>query len=221
MIKQHLDELLRMHHKEGERFQRQLGEFVKQHTPGIIVETGSGISTIFMLKAMDETGIGRLFSVDPSPVGGYVIEHPRYKIVHKKSFQALASLYQETGPWNLFLHDSDHWVECMTYELDMAYACAAEGGWIMADDHTWDGHDAWKRFVARNVLGSTEFSLGSVQAVQKQWGAPAIQSASELLSSRLWDSAKEHGSAWRTANGRKPCWTCGDEYVESGTNRNA
>lgn len=220
-MKLHLEELYGKYKDDGHRFQSRLGDFIRKNTPGIVVETGSGVSTLYMLKAMEETGIGRLYSIDPSPVGGYVVEHPRYQIIHKKSFQALAGLYKQTGPWNLFLHDSDHWIECMTYELEMAYNCVKEGGWIMADDYTWDSHNAWGNFVTKYSLGPHEFNLGSVQGIHKQPGGNITEAAVEALSMRLWDEAKRIGAVWRANNGRKPCWTCGDEYVESGTNRNA
>ncbi len=162
-----LQELLAKHQGQAgaPHFGEQLGRFINDLSPSVVVETGYGVSTLFILAALDANGLGDLISVDPKPWFPDRIEHPRNVLVERKSVDALPEIFRRTGPWDLFLHDSNHDVECMTFELEFAYGCIKPDGWIACDDHTWGNHGAWAKFRQRWGLG--EIMLGSLAMVQK------------------------------------------------------
>ena len=161
-----LSELLVKHKADGDRYAAPLGEFIKKQRPEIVVETGYGVSTLFILDALDANKKGMLYSVDPKPWFADRIEHPRLELIEKKSFDALADLYLRIPePLDLFLHDSNHDVECMTFELEFGFACLSPGGWIACDDYVWGGHNAWYKFLSKYMLADVK--LGSLALAQK------------------------------------------------------
>ncbi len=151
--------------REGQRFQKPLADFIIENNLQTIVETGSGTSTAFILKALEERGSGKLISIDDEPYCQYEIEHPQYELIRKKSRDAMSDLYFRIGTWDLFLHDSNHDIGCQTYELEMALACVKPLGWIACDDYMWAGHFAWKHFLERHEL--IEYPIGNIRMTQK------------------------------------------------------
>lgn len=147
------------------RYQKKLADFILDNNLKIVVETGSGCSSLHILKALEKNG-GRLYSIDPQPFYGYEISHPQYELIKKKSVDAMSELYLKTGEWDLFLHDSDHDILCQTYELEMAYGCVRKGGYIACDDYEWNGHFAWRDFVDRT--GENEQDIGDIKMIQKR-----------------------------------------------------
>ena len=148
------------------RYQRGFADLIREHKPDIVVETGVnvGTSTLFILKALDDNGKGKLYSVDPTPC--ISIEHPRWELVKKLSIDALPEIYRKTGPWDVFLHDSDHSVGCMTLEFEMAWDFVKPGGIIASDDYTWHDHHAWPNFIRRksattpiDILGGCQYTI--------------------------------------------------------------
>jgi predicted O-methyltransferase YrrM len=192
-------------------FQKPFATFVADSRFETVVETGSGTSSLLMLEAMDRAGRGKLYSIDPSPMCGYEITHPRYELIKKKSFQSLAELYRRTGPWDLFLHDSDHWFECQTFEYNFGFSCIKKGGWIFADDRTWDYSTVWDEFVSRNKLD--QVFIAAIAGAQKTTDEVMDKSKSELIQKSMWEQAKLDGIAHRKANGKPDCWTCGEELT--------
>ena len=148
------------------RFQKALGEFIIAEKLETIVETGMGISTICILLKMEENNFGKLFSIDPNPKNiNESIIHERFRLIKQTSDKCLVDLYLETGPWDLFLHDSDHDIFCQTFEYEFAWACLREGGCLLSDDTVWGGHKAWDNFCFSKGLTSSK--LGNIEKVQK------------------------------------------------------
>lgn len=147
------------------RYEKALADFIIEKGLKLIVETGAGVSTLHILKALEKTG-GRLFSIDPNPHCGYEIDHPQYRLIKKRSVAAMKELYTETGPWDLFLHDSDHDVFCQTYEYYLGFGLIREGGYIASDDTEWNGHFSWKHFIEQK--GLEEITLVDLKLAQKR-----------------------------------------------------
>lgn len=163
----------------GNRYQEELYQFIKFLRPDIVVETGiqCAVSTDSILRAMDEVEVGRLYSFDPSPFDGlegapdkisYLVGHPRWTPIFKTSYDGMAELYCETGPWGVFLHDSDHEVHCQTFEYNLAFQLVKSTGWILSDDYTWGTpmHGAWGAFLKRYELKISP-NLGHCARVRK------------------------------------------------------
>ncbi len=205
-------ELMAKHGAAGVRFQKQLADFIFENKLETIVETGSGVSTLYILEALDKLGKGHLYSIDPFPFCEFEVIHPRYTLIKKKSFEALADLYKQTGAWDLFLHDSDHWIECQMYEYEMARQCVKQGGWIFSDDYEWDAHFAWKRFHEWHKL--MPILVGGIQGVQKQSPELIDKKYVSEYSLMEWEAAKTTGAVWRKENNRPPCWSCESGYSE-------
>lgn len=198
------------------RFQPHLAKFLInemfKNKIDVFVETGSGLSTAYLLQAVDGICDMKLYSIDPEPFCEYEIKHPRYELIRKKSFQALADLYIKTGAWDFFLHDSDHWIECQTYEYELAYQCLKPGGYIFSDDYDWDNQGVWKRFIEKYNLEIIK--VGDIQGAQKTMNEIIDPEYVKSYSKKLWEDTKVYGKKWREDNGRKPCWTCSEELTE-------
>ncbi len=185
--------------ESGQRFQKQLADFIIEHDLQTIVETGSGTSSVFILQALEKRGSGFLYSIDPFPVCNYEIKHPMYELINKKSTDAMTELYLRTGAWDFFLHDSDHDILCQTYEYEMAYACLKDNGFLASDDYGWGGHKAWDKFVSRHAL--SEFKIGNIIVVQKKDEAIPI-SEIERYSKECLELAIDAEKKW-LADGNK------------------
>jgi predicted O-methyltransferase YrrM len=161
-----------------------LGERRDGGSPRTIVETGVsyGISSDRILATLDEIGIpghGLLYSIDSSPPAGvFEVSHDRWCKFRQLSTEALPRLYESTGPWDIFLHDSDHEVWCQTFEYEVAWHFVRGGGLIMSDDITWGRppHRAWERFCERYGLESRKFGhCGVVRKPPATPGSPTTR----------------------------------------------
>ena len=127
--------------------------------PAIVVETGvlHGLTTLFLLRALERNGVGRLVSIDlpsypesgPSNQDGYVATLPdgcepgwivpleRYsdwQLMLGSSHDVLPNLVAEIGAVDLFCHDSEHTFPVMWFELDWAWRNISEHGLIVCDN---------------------------------------------------------------------------------------
>jgi hypothetical protein len=163
-----LNELFEIHSKDESklRFQKKLADFVIESNAKITVETGSGLSSLFILKAIDGMGDRKLYSIDPEPFCEYEIEHPQYELIKKKSVDAMANLYLMVGEFDIILTDGDHDILHQTYEYEMSYGCIKNGGWIVADDYEWNAHFAWRDFLIAH--GLEQVHIGDVMMTQKK-----------------------------------------------------
>ena len=114
--------------------------------PSVVVETGVayGVSSAFILKALEANGRGTLYSVDLPPLrreaerfwGVAVPEElrDRWRLHRGASARVLPRLLRETGPADLFVHDSLHTHQNMCREFETAWPYLRTGGALLADD---------------------------------------------------------------------------------------
>jgi len=130
--------------------------------PSVVVETGvgSGVSSTFLLSAMERNDFGRLYSVDLPllenrllPEGehtGWIIPDRlryRWELTVGDSRAELPKLFERLGTVDAFFHDSDHSYDHMTWEFSLAYPHVRTGGMILSDDVT--SNTAWDDFTSQ------------------------------------------------------------------------
>jgi predicted O-methyltransferase YrrM len=174
---------------EGLRLYRLLREL----RPEVAVETGvcNGVSTAFVLLALEDNAEGELWSVDLPEVageeyepgtfwdgkGGAVIPpgkepgwmvppelRDRWHLVLGRSQDELPPLLERVGAIDFFMHDSEHSYECMSFEFRAAWDALREGGVLIADDVTVNS--AWAEF-AREVGREPEALGPKLQMITK------------------------------------------------------
>ena len=146
--------------------------------PSVVVETGvcNGVSTAFLLLALAQNGHGRLHSIDlpefadrpeETPFwegkGGAVVPagkepgwmipgelRARWELVLGRSQDALPPLLARLGAIDVFMHDSEHSYECMSFEFAHAYDALRPGGALIADDVNIN--DAFDEFARTHEL---------------------------------------------------------------------
>lgn len=189
------EEIIKRYSETGERWQNRVVDFIHEIKPDIVVETGVyvALSTRKFLTALDTNDRGNLYSCDPDPI--VEPKHPRWTLVREPSYVGLPKLFETVGPWYMFIHDSDHDVECQTYEYELAYRCVKAGGYILSDDYTWGTpqHYAWDKFVAKYDLPKME-PLGSCAITQKFTAStPDIKSAHAFAIKAAREAAIAYG----------------------------
>jgi predicted O-methyltransferase YrrM len=115
--------------------------------PTNIVETGvaRGVSSRFILEALERNTAGHLWSIDLPPplatelheqVGAAVDERcrRRWSYVKGSTRRHLPGLLASLGKIDLFVHDSLHTESNMRFELDQAWRFLTPGGAVVADD---------------------------------------------------------------------------------------
>ncbi|HEX6708861.1 MAG TPA: class I SAM-dependent methyltransferase [Rubrobacter sp.] len=114
--------------------------------PSIVIETGVayGVSSAFVLRALEENGQGTLHSVDLPPLRreyerywGIAVPDDlkgRWELHRGASARVLPRLLEEKGMVDLFLHDSLHTYRNMRREFDTVWSHLRNGGALLADD---------------------------------------------------------------------------------------
>ncbi len=142
--------------------------------PQVAVETGvcNGVSTAFLLLALEDNGAGELHSIDLPEVAGAAYEEgtfwdgkggavippgkepgwmvppelrERWHLVLGRSQDELPPLLDRVGQIDFFMHDSEHSYECMSFEFRTAWAALREDGVLVADDV--NVNSAWAEFT--------------------------------------------------------------------------
>ena len=135
--------------------------------PMTIVETGvaAGLSTSYMLHALEKNGRGELHSIDipnyeaelikkipsylPEPLSilppkknvGFLVPENlkhRWHLHLGLSKDLLPNLCKSLGEIDIFLHDSEHTYENMWFEYTTAWRHLRNGGYLLSDDTWWN-----------------------------------------------------------------------------------
>ena len=152
----------------------QLYRLLRELEPEVAVETGvcNGVSTAFLLLALEDNRKGMLHSIDLPEVAGEEYEEgtfwdgkggavippgkepgwmvppglrERWRLVLGRSQDELPPLLQRVGEIDFFMHDSEHSYECMSFEFRTAWAALRNGGVLVADDV--NVNEAWGEFT--------------------------------------------------------------------------
>jgi predicted O-methyltransferase YrrM len=114
--------------------------------PETVVETGVayGVSSAFILRALEMNGQGMLFSVDLPPLRrkyerfwGIAVPDElrgRWRLHRGTSASVLPRLFKANPTIDLFVHDSLHTHRNMRREFDAVWPHLREGGLLLADD---------------------------------------------------------------------------------------
>jgi hypothetical protein len=168
-------------YEEGLRLYRLLRDV----RPEVAVETGvcNGVSTAFLLLALEDNGAGELHSIDLPEVAGAEYEEgtfwdgkggavippgkepgwmvppelrERWHLVLGRSQDELPPLLDRIDQIDFFMHDSEHSYECMSFEFRTAWAALREDGVLVADDV--NVNSAWSEFTGE--IGREPEALG-------------------------------------------------------------
>jgi hypothetical protein len=115
--------------------------------PGVVIETGvaRGLTTRFILEAIERTGSGHLWSIDLPPprarelhdqLGVAVPQSLRghWSYVRGSSRRRLPRVLDELHGIDLFIHDSRHSARNLLFELNSAWRELRPRGVLIADD---------------------------------------------------------------------------------------
>jgi Methyltransferase domain len=114
--------------------------------PDKIVETGvaHGVTSRFLLEALERNGKGKLFSIDLPPLDRALRKQVgiavgdrfanRWKYIKGSSRRHLPALLSELGQIDLFIHDSLHSEHNVRFEMDLAWAALRPAGALVVDD---------------------------------------------------------------------------------------
>jgi Methyltransferase domain len=127
-------------------FVRAIWCLVRCLRPKHVVETGvaHGLSSRFILEALERNGDGHLWSIDRPPMEpewaaqiGIAVDgrfQHRWSYILGSSRRRLPSLLRQLGEIDLFVHDSLHSERNVRFEMDRAWAALRPGGAIVVDD---------------------------------------------------------------------------------------
>lgn len=112
---------------------------IRERKPSTVLETGvyNGFSTAIILSALNKNKKGELYSTDiKDGVGRFVKNmdtHRWHKCIGSPK-NILKKTLKKIHRLDMFVHDSDHSYENMTYEFNQAYKKMKGRGIIMSDD---------------------------------------------------------------------------------------
>jgi predicted O-methyltransferase YrrM len=124
--------------------------------PDKIIETGVayGLSSSYILKALDENNKGTLYSIDATfkpweseqMIGSAIPGNlkKRWKLIFGTSSEKLVPLLKSLGTIDIFFHDSLHTYKNMIFEYEAAWQHIKNGGLLFSDDIL--GNDAFYDF---------------------------------------------------------------------------
>lgn len=135
-----------LRHNADFRFARLCYIACRALRPQIVVETGVayGVTTSFVLKALETNDRGRLYSIDLPPLGvaaddavGQLVPdklRSRWTLLRGTSRRILPSLLDRLGTVEVFIHDSLHTFRNMKSEFAAAHRYRADPFALIADD---------------------------------------------------------------------------------------
>ncbi len=162
---------------------------VRALRPDTVVETGGtpGKSTAFILRALHRNGCGHLHTIDLPPAAvretqlqaresyhealpsgassGWVVPEAlkaRHTLLLGSSREHLPRVLEDVQTADVFLHDSDHSYENMTWEFQTAFPALGEDGLLLSDDVR--ANDAFGDFCRERKLSSRQvYNLGATR----------------------------------------------------------
>ncbi|MCB0719697.1 MAG: class I SAM-dependent methyltransferase [Bacteroidetes bacterium] len=114
--------------------------------PKSVLETGVayGVTSAFILEALEQNGEGSLHSVDLPPLGPNVDSYvgilirdavrSRWTLTRGPSRRVLPGVLKTIGTVDLFVHDSLHTYKNISYELEKVSQHLSPNGAVIADD---------------------------------------------------------------------------------------
>ncbi|MBL77209.1 MAG: hypothetical protein CL763_09870 [Chloroflexi bacterium] len=132
--------------------------------PKNVIETGVayGLSSSYILKALDKNQSGTLHSIDSifrpwqseNMIGAVIPENLRHRWNFNlgKSTEKLQQVFEELNGVDIFIHDSLHTYKNMMFEFECAEENLSENGIIISDDVL--DNDAFFNFSNRDSLDS-------------------------------------------------------------------
>ncbi len=114
--------------------------------PENIIETGVayGLSSIYILKALDKNNFGTLHSIDAvfrpwqnkNMIGSIIPDElkKRWRFIFGKSSEKLEEVFNNTSDVQIFIHDSLHTYKNMMFEFNCAGKNLSPNGMIISDD---------------------------------------------------------------------------------------
>ncbi len=141
------------HYGVGTTLGAALYAICRRQQPDIVVETGvaSGMSSSYILCALEQNGHGELYSIDlpgwEEKQSGWMIPdylRHRWHLTLGRSSEKLPPLLKEIGHVNIFLHDSEHSYQNMLWEFQTAWAYLKAEGLLLA--HNIDNNNAFRDF---------------------------------------------------------------------------
>ena len=103
-----------------------------------------GVTSRFILEALERNGIGHLWSIDLPPIEpvrqdeiGVAVPdrfRSRWSYIRGTSKQRLPGVISKLGQIDLFIHDSLHSEQNVRFEIDRAFVALRPGGAIVVDD---------------------------------------------------------------------------------------
>lgn len=149
--------------KIGGYSQEFLYRLVRLYKPETVIETGvyRGISTSFILQALEDNGSGTLYSIDLpmakyyddrgnldySPLSkrentGFCVPYrlkKRWNLILGDSKEELPKLLKKLGNIDFFYHDSEHKYNTMMWEYETVFPYFNKLSIISSDDISWNG----------------------------------------------------------------------------------
>jgi predicted O-methyltransferase YrrM len=126
--------------------------------PNVIIETGVcyGVTSSFMLKALQVNGQGSLYSIDLPPLGenadafvGRLIPaalRRNWRLNRGSSRKLLSGILQSIGAVDMFVHDSLHTYRNMRFEFELVAPYLTPDAIVVADDIEGNSaFDEWSR----------------------------------------------------------------------------
>jgi predicted O-methyltransferase YrrM len=132
--------------------------------PKAVVETGVcyGVSSAYLLAALETNREGRLYSIDLPPLGkdgdnyvGWLVPgnlRRRWTFERGTSRRLLGPLAEMLGSIDLFVHDSQHTYKNMKFEFETAWPALRPGGVLISDDV--EGNAAFSELTRRRDVAS-------------------------------------------------------------------
>jgi hypothetical protein len=127
-------------------FVRAIWCLVRCLRPRRVIETGvaHGLTSRFILEALEKNGDGHLWSIDRPPMErewtaqiGIAVDgrfQHRWSYILGSSRRRLPGVLRQVGEIDLFVHDSLHSERNVRFEMDRAWAVLRPGGAIVVDD---------------------------------------------------------------------------------------